>query len=123
MSRFRWWYPIPYEPPKGSLLDHIAPVRTASYATNPFRRVLYHDAPWGWRVAQLPDRCAYRLMPAWLAWCADFWASRYWYTFGPLIRLGILKGPEGGYFSEFRWWFWNAEREASWQWVKTGEWS
>lgn len=51
-----------------------------------------------------------------------FWQNLRWDTYHSLIRIGILAGPEGGYFSEFRWWFWTPEREASWRWITTGEW-
>ena len=106
MSGFQYWYPILYEPPSSEWVDYIAPITNA-------RTV--RAAPRGWRQVRCYDRHAYRLMPLWLAWAYDFSVYWRWYVFGPLIRLGVLVGPEGGYFSDFRWWFWNAEREASWR--------
>ena len=110
--RFRWWYPILYEHPKDTLIDYLAPI------THIRTR---HAVQWGWRKVRCVDRGAYRLMPLWLAWAYDLSVYWRWYIYEPLIRAGILVGPEGGYFSEYRWWCWNPERAAGWKWVKTGE--
>jgi hypothetical protein len=119
-SRFRW--PPPRTPiPQTTLLDRIAPMRSALLLS----RVLPMP-PLGWCWRREQDRHGYRLMPLWLDWLLElrFWR---WWLFAPLLRWGWLEAPHDGcYFHELRprGWraWWTPEREASWHYTKTGEW-
>ena len=113
--RFRWWYPILNRP--NSPWGWLAPLIVIPFIGPPLP-----PAPWGWRYLRLIDRRAVYLLPLWLYWPVQAWRFRWW-ALEPLLRVGILKLRDGDYWSNARWWCWNAERAAGWKWVKTGEWT
>lgn len=118
MTRFRWWYPVLVAPTRR--WGYLAPLVALRYRND--IGPAYPPLPFGWRWFPCPDRCAAYRVPVWLYWLIFAWYYRWW-ALEPFVRWGWLTIPEGGYWHEARPWFWNAEREAGWHWVRTGEWS
>ncbi len=64
-------------------------------------------APFGWTWQREAYRNASRCMPWWVWLIHECYTDWRRYVFTPFIRWGLLQGPDGGYFHEFRWsWRW-----------------
>lgn len=71
---------------------------------------LYPDGLPRWRSSYRVPECDRRVIgPTWAIWLLRAFVVGEWqgWIYRPLIRVGFLQGPEGAFYSEFRWnWRW-----------------